>query len=50
MCLTTPILLRRLVVGANPIDGVIVGMYPRYHDQISENASLVRQFGIKKDT
>ncbi len=33
-----------------PIDGVIVGMYPRHHDQVSENAALVRQFGAKKDT
>ncbi len=32
------------------IDGVIVGMYPRHHDQISENAALVRQFGEKRDT
>jgi hypothetical protein len=32
-----------------PIDGVIVGMYPRYRDQVSENAALVRQFGAKKD-
>ena len=28
-----------------PADGVIVGMYPRYHDQIGENAQLTRQFG-----
>jgi len=28
-----------------PTDGVIVGMYPRYHDQIGENAQLTRQFG-----
>jgi hypothetical protein len=28
-----------------PTDGVIVGMYPRYHDQIGENAQLIRQFG-----
>lgn len=27
-----------------PSDGVIVGMYPRYTDQISENAHLVREF------
>jgi hypothetical protein len=26
-----------------PIDGVIVGMYPRYTDQISENTGLVRE-------
>jgi hypothetical protein len=32
-----------------PIDGVIVGMYPRYKDQIAENAALARQFGTKKD-
>jgi hypothetical protein len=32
-----------------PIDGVIVGMYPRYKDQISENAACARQFGAKKD-
>jgi hypothetical protein len=28
-----------------PTDGVIVGMYPRYHDQIGENAQYTRQFG-----
>jgi len=27
------------------IDGVIVGMYPRYQDQVSENAGNARQFG-----
>jgi len=27
-----------------PTDGVIVGMYPRYHDQIRENAEYTRQF------
>lgn len=27
-----------------PTDGVIVGMYPRYQDQIRENADHVRQF------
>lgn len=26
-------------------DGVIVGMYPRFHDQIAENAGYARQFG-----
>ena len=24
-------------------DGVIVGMYPRFHDEIGENAELVRE-------
>ncbi len=33
-----------------PIDGVIVGMYPRYRDQISENAALARHFGATKGT
>jgi len=33
-----------------PVDGVIVGMYPRYKDQISENAALARQFGTRRDT
>jgi hypothetical protein len=28
-----------------PADGVIVGMYPRYQDQIAENAEHTRQFG-----
>jgi hypothetical protein len=28
-----------------PGDAVIVGMYPRYTDQVSENAALVREFG-----
>jgi hypothetical protein len=32
-----------------PLDGVIVGMYPRHKDQISENAAFARQFGTKKD-
>jgi hypothetical protein len=27
-----------------PTDGVIVGMYPRYHDQIRQNAQYARQF------
>ena len=27
-----------------PTDGVIVGMYPRYHDQISQNAEYTRKF------
>jgi hypothetical protein len=27
-----------------PTDGVIVGMYPRYHDQIRQNAQYTRQF------
>ena len=31
-----------------PIDGVIVGMYPHYQDQISENAGNARQFGEVK--
>jgi hypothetical protein len=26
-----------------PTDGVIVGMYPRFSDQIAENASIVRE-------
>jgi len=33
-----------------PTDGVIVGMYPRYHDQISQNAQYTRQFSIPKGT
>ncbi len=28
-----------------PIDGVIVGMYPRFHDEISDNIQYVREFG-----
>ena len=28
-----------------PTDAVIVGMYPRYTDQIKENADLVRLYG-----
>jgi len=32
-----------------PIDAVIVGMYPRHRDQITENAALARQFGTAKD-
>jgi hypothetical protein len=33
-----------------PTDGVIVGMYPRYHDQIRENAEYTRQFGTPRAT
>jgi hypothetical protein len=33
-----------------PTDGVIVGMYPRFHDQISENAGFARQFGTFQHT
>ena len=29
-----------------PTDGVIVGMYPRYQDQIRQNAQYTRQFGM----
>ena len=28
-----------------PIDGVIVGMYPRFHDEISQDAEHVRKYG-----
>jgi hypothetical protein len=28
-----------------PLDGVIVGMFPRFKDEIAENAALVRRFG-----
>lgn len=33
-----------------PTDGVIVGMYPRFHDQMSENAAFTRQFGQVRST
>jgi hypothetical protein len=33
-----------------PTDGVIVGMYPRFQDQIHENAAYARQFGEAKHT
>ena len=33
-----------------PTDGVIVGMYPRYHDQIRQNAQYTRKFGMLQDT
>lgn len=32
-----------------PADGVIVGMYPRYQDQIRENAGYTRQFGAPRE-
>jgi hypothetical protein len=32
-----------------PIDGVIVGMYPRYKDQVAEDAACARQFGGSKN-
>lgn len=33
-----------------PTDGVIVGMYPRYQDQIRENAEHIRQFASARQT
>lgn len=33
-----------------PTDGVIVGMYPRFQDQVRENAAYARQFGAAKHT
>jgi hypothetical protein len=33
-----------------PTDGVIVGMYPRFQDQVRENAAHARQFGAAKHT
>jgi hypothetical protein len=33
-----------------PTDGVIVGMYPRYHNQIRQNAGYTRQFGALRDS
>lgn len=32
-----------------PADGVIVGMYPRDRDQVSEDAGYTREFGRRKD-
>ena len=31
-----------------PIDGVIVGMFPRYADEVAENAALARRHGVVK--
>ncbi len=33
-----------------PTDGVIVGMYPRFDDQISQNAGYTRKFAAPRDT
>lgn len=33
-----------------PTDGVIVGMYPRFHDQVRENAQHARQFAVPRKT
>jgi len=33
-----------------PTDGVIVGMYPRFQDQIRENAQYTRQFGQRRES
>jgi len=33
-----------------PADGVIVGMYPRYQDQVKENAEYTREFGALRHT
>ena len=29
-----------------PIDGVIVGMYPRFHDEIADNVKYTQEFGV----
>ncbi len=34
---------RGALEGMKPNDGMIIGMYPRYQDQVSENAALVRK-------
>ena len=31
-----------------PTDGVIVGMYPRFHDEVRENAGFARKYGAAK--
>jgi hypothetical protein len=33
-----------------PSDAVIVGMYPRYQDQIALNAGYTRKFAAQRDT
>jgi hypothetical protein len=33
-----------------PTDGVIVGMYPRFQDQIRQNAQYTRKFGVLRGT
>jgi hypothetical protein len=33
-----------------PTDGVIVGMYPRFDDQISRNVGHTRKFAARQDT
>ena len=30
-----------------PTDGVIIGMFPRFKDEIAENAGLARKYGAK---
>jgi hypothetical protein len=34
---------RNALQGMKPNDGMIIGMYPRYQDQVAENAALVRK-------
>lgn len=33
-------------INIKPTDGVIVGMFPRWTDQVKENAELVRKYGV----
>ncbi|MBI3680014.1 MAG: hypothetical protein HY235_06415 [Acidobacteria bacterium] len=35
--------IRFALTNTKPNDGIILGMYPRYHDQVAENAALVRR-------
>jgi hypothetical protein len=36
---------RQAFASIKPIDGVIVGMFPRYADQVAEDAALARKYG-----
>ena len=33
---------------SSPQDGVIIGMFPRFKDEITQNAQLARKYGIAK--
>jgi hypothetical protein len=37
---------RTAFASIKPIDGVIVGMFPRYADEVAEDAALARKYGV----
>ena len=41
---------RETYASIKPTDGVIIGIYDRYSDQVAENAAFVRKYGMPKES